>query len=71
MQLEMHIMKAKYVLTYPIFFFVEDNNLMDWRRRNDSRDSNIPRSFITSSLLRLEVESPSAVFPPLLVSSFI
>lgn len=43
--------------TYPIFFLLEVNNLMDWRRRKDILDSKMPSSFKTSSLFRPAEES--------------
>lgn len=54
--------------TYPIFFLVEVNNLMDWRRRNDILDSKILSSFNTSSLLRPVGESLGDTFSALLLS---
>lgn len=58
-------------LAYPVFFFVEVNNLIDWRRRNDILDSKILSSFITSSLLRAVEDSLgdilSALLSPLLI----
>lgn len=53
-------------LTYLVFFLVEDSSLMDWRRRNDNRDSNILRSLITSSRFRLGEESATGVVSSLL-----
>jgi len=52
--------------THPIFFLVEVNNLMDWRRRNDILDSKIPSSFNTSSLLRPAEESLGGMFSAVL-----
>lgn len=49
--------KAHQASTHPIFFLLEVNNLMDWRRRKDILDSKIPSSFKTSSLLRPAEES--------------
>lgn len=57
--------------TYPIFFLVEVNNLMDWRRRNDILDSKILSSFNTSSLLRLVEESVGDVFSAALLPSLV
>lgn len=58
-------------LAYPVFFFVEVNNLIDWRRRNDILDSKILSSFTTSSLLRAVEDSLgdilSALLSPLLI----
>lgn len=49
--------KGHQASTYPIFFLLEVNNLMDWRRRKDILDSKIPSSFKTSSLLSPAEES--------------
>lgn len=49
--------KGHQASTYPIFFLLELNNLMDWRRRKDILDSKMPSSFKTSSLLRPAGES--------------
>lgn len=49
--------KGHQASTYPIFFLLELNNLMDCRRRKDILDSKIPSSFKTSSLLRPAGES--------------
>lgn len=57
--------------TYPLFFLVEVNSLMDCRRRNDILDSKILSSFNTSSLLRPVEESLVEVFSVLLSSLLI